>query len=63
MIDAFQREPGISKRKIKRILEISQQELLQGKSYEKQKASVTAVVTDCEISVRTRGKHAAEAVS
>ena len=46
VIDAFQREPGISKRKIKGYLKSANRELLQGKSYEKQKASVTAVVTD-----------------
>ncbi len=46
VIDAFQREPGISKRKIKGYLKSANRELLQAKSYEKQKASVTAVVTD-----------------
>ena len=46
VVDAFQREPGISKAKLKRYLKSANRELLQGKSYEKQKASVTVVVTD-----------------
>lgn len=44
--DAFQREPGISRRKLKRYLRCANRELLQGKSYEKQKASVTVAVSD-----------------
>lgn len=45
-VDAFQREPGISRRKLKRYLRCANRELLQGKSYEKLKASVTVVVSD-----------------
>lgn len=45
-VDAFQREPGISRRKLKGYLRCANRELLQGKSYEKLKASVTVVVSD-----------------
>ncbi len=44
--DAFQREPGVSRRKLKGYLRCANRELLQGKSYEKMKASVTVVVSD-----------------
>ena len=48
VIDAFQKEPGISKRKIKGYLKAANKELLQGKSYEKQKASITVVISNYE---------------
>lgn len=48
VVDAFQKEPGISKRKLKGYLQSANRELLQGKSYEKLKASITVVVADYE---------------
>ncbi len=48
VISAFHREPGISKRKLRRYLKSANKELLQGKSYEKLKASITVVLTNYE---------------
>lgn len=48
VVNAFQNAPGISKGKVRRYLRYANRELLQGKSYEKLKASVTVVVTDYE---------------
>lgn len=46
VINAFHSDPGISKGKVRGYLKSANQALLQGKSYEKLKASVTVVVTD-----------------
>lgn len=46
VVDAFQKEPGISRGKLKGYLRSANRELLQGKSYEKQKAAVTVIVSD-----------------
>lgn len=48
VINAFQNAPGISKNKLNQYLQFANKELLQGKSYEKLKASITVVVTDYE---------------
>ncbi len=48
VISAFHNEPGISRRKVGRYLKYANRELLQGKSYEKLKASITVVVTNYE---------------
>lgn len=48
IVTAFQNAPGMGKGKIRKYLKIANVELLQGKSYEKLKASVTVVITDYE---------------
>ncbi len=48
VIHAFQNAPGIRKRRIKNYLRAANKELLEGKSYEKLKASITVLVTDYE---------------
>ncbi len=48
VINAFQNAPGMSKSKIRQYMRYANKELLQGKSYEKLKASVTVVVTNYE---------------
>jgi len=48
IISAFQNTPGITRRRLKSYLKTANKELLQGKSYEKLKASVTVVITDYE---------------
>lgn len=48
VIRAFQNAPGIRKGRIKSYLRTANQELLEGRSYEKMKASLTVVVTDYE---------------
>lgn len=48
VVTAFQNEPGMGKRRIKSYLKAANAELLQGKSYEKLKASFTAVITNYE---------------
>lgn len=46
VVNAFQSDPGMSRRKVRSYLKNANNELLKGKSYEKLKASVTVVVTD-----------------
>lgn len=46
VVNAFQNAPGISRGKVRSYLRAANNQLLQGKSYEKLKASVTVVVTD-----------------
>ncbi len=48
IVTAFQNAPGMGKGKLKRYLKTANAELLQGKSYEKLKASLTVVITDYE---------------
>lgn len=48
IIHAFQEEPSVSKNALRRYLKRANTELLNRKSYEKLKASVTVVVTDYE---------------
>lgn len=46
VVNAFQSDPGMSRRKVRSYLRNANNELLKGQSYEKLKASVTVVVTD-----------------
>ncbi len=46
VVNAFQAAPGISKGKMRSYIRQANRELLNGKSYEKLKASVTVVITD-----------------
>lgn len=46
VVNAFQSDPGMSRRKVRSYLKNANNELLKGQSYEKLKASVTVVVTD-----------------
>ena len=48
VVTAFQNAPGMSKRRIKGYLKDANAELMQGKSYEKMKASLTVVITNYE---------------
>ncbi len=48
VINAFEQEPGMGKKRIKSYLRRANEELLRGKSYDKLKASLTVLITDYE---------------